>query len=167
MKQKLEKESDKICFIDVRNIDEFRAGHVPGAHCIPLDLIESGVAQIPADRLLVLSCQSGKRSARAKQILESRGFVNLVEMEGGYGAWLNAGLPIRKLRASIPIFRQVLLTAGGLVLASMLLGIFLDRRFFAIPVLISAGLIFAGATGWCGLALLLERMPWNRPTAAG
>ena len=162
VKEKLDKERDSICFIDVRTEDEFRSGHVPGATCVPLDKIESGQVSIPPEKLIVLSCQSGKRSARAKELLRSRGLNNVVEMEGGYSAWSKSGLPVNRLSKSIPIMRQVLITAGIFVLLGTSLGLLVHPGFFAVPLFMGAGLTFAGATGWCGLAFILERMPWNR-----
>jgi hypothetical protein len=72
------------------------------------------------------------------------------------------GLPVIRQRKVIPVIRQVLLTAGALILLSSILGFVIDPRFFYIPAFIGAGLSFAGLTGWCGMAFLLERMPWNR-----
>lgn len=162
VKNKLDTEADKICFLDVRSQDEFRSGHVPGASCLPLDQIEAGLANIPRDRLVVLSCQSGKRSAKAREILRARGFDNVVEMEGGFSAWSQSGLPVNRFRNSIPVIRQVMITAGTLVFAGATMGILLSPYFFALPLFVGAGLTFAGVTGWCGMAFLLERMPWNR-----
>lgn len=165
VKEKLEQERDKVCFIDVRSEDEFRSGHVPGAICVPLDKIESGQTEIPRDRTVILSCQSGRRSARAKEVLIALGFHNVVEMEGGFSAWAGSGLPVNRLRKGIPVMRQVLLTAGIFVFIGTMLGLSAHPGFFAIPAFMGAGLTFAGATGWCGLAFLLERMPWNRKTS--
>ncbi|MCO5142599.1 MAG: rhodanese-like domain-containing protein, partial [Oligoflexia bacterium] len=61
LKVKLDKE-EKICLVDVRSIDEFSSGHVPGAICMPLDSIEASLVNLPKDKLLVLNCQSGNRS---------------------------------------------------------------------------------------------------------
>ncbi len=160
--EKLANDGPKVCFIDVRSEDEFKSGHVPGATCIPLDKIECGTAEPPKDRLVILSCQSGKRSARAREILRSKGYENITEMEGGFSAWAAHGLPVNRTRRAIPVIRQVLLTAGLMVFASSILGLTVSPVFFAIPIFMGAGLTFAGATGWCGLAYLLERMPWNR-----
>ena len=96
VQQKLAGDCKAACFIDVRTQEEFSSGHVPGAACIPLDQIESGSARIPRDKLVILSCLGGKRSARAHEILLSRGFANVVEMEGGYNAWCAQGLPVVK-----------------------------------------------------------------------
>lgn len=160
VKEKLEKEN--ICVVDVRGEDEFRSGHVPGAKCFPLDEIESGKAQLPRDQLLVLSCQSGRRSARAKELLLARGFTNVTELEGGFSAWAGSGLPVTRTRKAIPVMRQVMITAGFLVFFGAVLGIVVHPGFMALPLFVGAGLMFAGITGWCGMAFLLERMPWNR-----
>lgn len=167
VQEKIKQGQGTVCFIDVRSPDEFASGHVPGAMCVPIDEIESGRAAIPRDRTVILSCQSGRRSLRAKELLQRQGYQNLLEMEGGFSAWIGAGLPVSRLRRAIPLMRQVLLTAGSLIATSSLLGFLVHPAFFAVPLFMGLGLTFAGATGWCGLAFLLERMPWNRPAGAG
>lgn len=162
VKEKLTNESDKVCFIDVRTEDEFKSGHVPGSTCVPLDRIECDKADFPKDKLVILSCQSGRRSARARELLKAKGYDNLIEMEGGFSAWAAHGLPVSRTRKAFPIIRQVMLTAGLLVFTTTVLGLTVNPAFFTVPILMGAGLTFAGATGWCGLAYLLERMPWNR-----
>lgn len=162
VKEKLAAEREKVCFVDVRTEDEFKSGHVPGATCVPLDRIECGTTEIPKDKLVILSCQSGKRSARARELLQAKGYDNLVEMDGGFHAWTAHGLPVNRIRRSIPVIRQVMLTAGLFVFTGTVLGLAVNPAFLAIPIFMGAGLTFAGATGWCGLAYLLERMPWNR-----
>ena len=96
VKEKLEKDKDRVCFLDVRSEDEFSTGHVPGAVCVPLEQIESGKAVVPKDRFVVLSCQSGARAAKAREILRARGYQNVAELEGGFSAWRGAGFPDRK-----------------------------------------------------------------------
>ena len=162
VKEKLEKDKDRVCFLDVRSEGEFSTGHVPGAVCVPLEQIESGKAVVPKDRFVVLSCQSGARSAKAREILRSRGYENVAELEGGFSAWRGAGFPVSRLRRGIPVIRQVMLVAGLLVFAGTLLGMSFHAAFLFLPLFVGAGLAMAGATGWCPMALLLERMPWNR-----
>jgi hypothetical protein len=53
-----------------------------------------------------------------------------------------------------------------LVLAGVLLGLFVAPGFFGLSAFVGAGLMFAGATGWCGMANLLRMMPWNRRAAS-
>jgi len=79
--------------IDVREPDEWDAGHAPGARHIPLGTLERRLRQVPADRRVVVVCRSGNRSAQATALLarEGRDAVNLV---GGMHAWKSAGLPV-------------------------------------------------------------------------
>jgi rhodanese-related sulfurtransferase len=88
-------------------------------------------------------------------------------VEGGIEAWKKAGLPIAKDRSQpIEIQRQVQIAAGSLVLLGVVLGLAVSPAFYAVSAFVGAGLTFAGFSGWCGMATLLARMPWNRTTAA-
>jgi hypothetical protein len=78
-------------------------------------------------------------------------------------AWRRAGLPVREGRKRLAIDRQVQLIVGLMVLTSATLGALVNPWFLAIAAFFGAGLTFAGATGTCALALLLMKMPWNRP----
>jgi hypothetical protein len=77
--------------------------------------------------------------------------------------WRRARLPVREGRKRLPVDRQVQLIAGGMVLTGIALGTLVNPWFLAISAFFGAGLTFAGATGTCGLALVLLKMPWNRP----
>ena len=158
--------NEEVCFIDVRSIDEFRSGHIPGASCIPLQELAQRLDEVPKDKTILLSCQSGARSAKAKELLLSHGYSNLAQVDGGFLAWSAAGFPVRRLtRTSLSLQRQVMLVAGLLVFVGSILGLFVDPRFVFVPLFVGAGLAFAGLSGFCGLARVLERMPWNREAA--
>ncbi|MFI9831406.1 rhodanese-like domain-containing protein [Streptomyces sp. NPDC051913] len=78
--------------IDVRETDEFRAGHVPGAHHVPLSRIAT--AHLPETaHPLVLICRSGNRSRQAAALLAARG-VEAVDVIGGMRDWAARGLPV-------------------------------------------------------------------------
>ena len=64
------------------------------------------------------------------------------------------------------IMRQVQITAGSLVVISVVLGLAVQTAFLGLAAFVGAGLVFAGSTGWCGMARLLAIMPWNRQQAA-
>jgi hypothetical protein len=68
-------------------------------------------------------------------------------------------------KAPLEMNRQVQIAVGGLIVAGVLLATFVDRAFIIAPALFGAGLVFAGATGWCGMAHLLALAPWNRRSA--
>jgi hypothetical protein len=65
-------------------------------------------------------------------------------------------------RQPLELQRQVQIGAGSLVLIGTLLGLFVSSWFFAVPAFVGAGLITAGLTGFCGMARVLLRAPWNR-----
>jgi rhodanese-related sulfurtransferase len=86
-------------------------------------------------------------------------------LEGGFGAWLEAGLPVhRHARAPLPLMRQVQIAAGSLVLLGVLLSQTVAPGWIWLSGFVGAGLIFAGVSGFCGMARLLGVMPWNRVT---
>jgi SulP family sulfate permease len=78
--------------IDVREPREFRQGHIPGAQLIPLGNLFSSPPDLPRDQPIVLACRSGRRSARAADLLKSQGYSNLRILEGGMLAWQSANL---------------------------------------------------------------------------
>ncbi len=84
-------------------------------------------------------------------------------LEGGLDAWKAHGLPIQADRFQpIELMRQVQMTAGGLILIGAALGLLVHPAFWGLAAFVGAGLFFAGATGFCGMARLLALMPWNR-----
>jgi hypothetical protein len=76
-------------------------------------------------------------------------------------AWRRARLPLREGRKRLPVDRQVQLIAGSMVLAGVGLGLLVSPWFLGLAAFFGAGLAFAGATGTCGLAMLLMKLPWN------
>ena len=75
--------------IDVRERDEYAAGHVPGAVNIPMSEIGNRLEELPAEPFDVI-CQAGGRSARVAEALEARGH-DVTNVDGGTGAWIAAG----------------------------------------------------------------------------
>ena len=77
------KNTPRAVLIDVRDEDEFAAGHIPGAICIPLERIEETADRLPErDAPLLLYCRSGRRSGLAEQALRERGYTNAVNIGG-------------------------------------------------------------------------------------
>ena len=149
--------------LDVRTDVEFAEQQIPGSLHIPLDRLAEKCSQLDSRSHFSLLCLSGKRATTAAGILTTNGFENIDIIEGGLTSWQAAGLPVEKsTRKTLPLMRQVQLTIGVLALTGSLLAIFLNPLFAILPAFLGAGLTFAGATGWCGLAILLSKMPWNR-----
>jgi rhodanese-related sulfurtransferase len=80
--------------LDVRQPDEWAAGHVPGATLIPLGELEGRVAEVPRDRTIVVICRSGNRSAQGRDVLLAAGFGAVTSVAGGMTAWEGAGLDV-------------------------------------------------------------------------
>lgn len=77
--------------IDVRNLSEWSAGHLPGAIHIPLGRLSERLAEIPRDKPLIIQCQSGGRSAIATSVLQRLGVSGATDLAGGFGAWQAQG----------------------------------------------------------------------------
>ena len=79
--------------LDVREPDEWQAGHAPQADHIPLGQLEHRLAELPRDRQIITVCRSGRRSVLAAQQLAARGY-QAINLTGGMTAWAYAGLPV-------------------------------------------------------------------------
>jgi rhodanese-related sulfurtransferase len=79
--------------IDVREPDEWSAGHAPEARFMPMGQVEARLGEIPREGTAVIVCRSGARSHAVTQFLNSNG-INAVNMAGGMNAWAKAGLPV-------------------------------------------------------------------------
>jgi rhodanese-related sulfurtransferase len=79
--------------LDVREVDEWQAGHAPGAHFIPLGELAARAAELTTDTRVVAICRSGGRSERATRFLRSHGY-DVVNLTGGMRAWDVAGLDV-------------------------------------------------------------------------
>jgi rhodanese-related sulfurtransferase len=80
-------------FLDVREPDEWDAGHIDGALHIPLAELPARVAELPDDEGLVVVCRTGGRSGRATAWLVQNGY-EAVNLDGGMGAWAASGRPM-------------------------------------------------------------------------
>lgn len=146
--------------IDIRDPSEYAEVHIQGAQLIPASVLE--LHPINKDKEIIFTCRSGKRTEATRPVLErvvqGSGFI----LEGGIQAWEKAGFPVVHMPAGpLPMFRQIQIAAGSLVLLGIL-GSALWHPFFVLSAFVGAGLIFAGITGFCGMGLLLAKMPWNR-----
>lgn len=153
-----------IDLIDVRTPAEFREVHVDFARNVPLDRLDSQAVKSQhsgADQPLYVICRSGSRGKQACDKLAAAG-LNVVNVEGGTLAWDAAGLPVVRGKKTISLERQVRIAAGFLVLAGAVLAMTVHPYFAGLSAFVGAGLMFAGITDTCGMAMLLARMPWNQ-----
>ncbi|MBL9094916.1 MAG: rhodanese-like domain-containing protein [Planctomycetaceae bacterium] len=155
--------------IDVRTPSEFNELHVVGARNIPLDRLDPQALEAQSsagrDRPLYLICRSGSRGKQACEKLTAAGWSNVVNVEGGTLACESAGLPVVRGKKAISLERQVRIAAGFLVVLGAALALTIHPYFIGLSAFVGAGLIFAGVTDTCGMAMCLARMPWNQAKA--
>lgn len=157
---------DKSPLLDVRTPAEHAEMHVPGVTLVPLDQLNA--ASLCADggmdkaKPVYFLCRSGGRATQAAQKLEKYGFANCVVVEGGTQAWADAGLPLNRGAAMMSLERQVRLCIGIVVLVSALLAMYVNGSFVWLCAFMGCALIITALADWCGMALLLARMPWNQ-----
>lgn len=159
---KLLLERDRVLLVDVRERSEYLGERIPGAVSFPLSTFDP--QKLPAThQKLVLQCQSGNRSSQAAQKLFAAAFEEVTHLEGGLNAWKQAGYRTEvNKKAPMSIWRQVQIIAGSLVLIGTLAGAFLSPWFLMLSGFVGAGLLFAGISNTCGMAILLAKMPWNQ-----
>jgi len=164
--QQLLAQQNGLAVLDVRTPVEFAEVHVPQVRNEPLDqfnpqaLLASGA--IAKDTPVYLLCRSGARASKAAEKLVKEGFDQGVVVEGGTLAWIEAGLPVERGTVKvISLERQVRIAAGSLVLTGVLLAYFVHPYFIGLSAFVGAGLVFAGISDWCGMGLLLAKLPWN------
>jgi rhodanese-related sulfurtransferase len=151
------------CLVDVREPVEHEEARIDSSRLIPLGQLEQRVEEIERTGPVVVMCQGGKRGAEARAKLAKLGIPGVRNLDGGIEAWRSAGLPVTKSsRKVLPLMRQVQLTIGLGVLTGVVLSKLVDPNFIYLSAFFGAGLVFAGSTGWCGLAILMAKMPWNR-----
>jgi rhodanese-related sulfurtransferase len=149
--------------LDVRTPVEFAEIHVPQARSIPLDELNPSSLQLPKSEPVYLLCRSGQRATKAAEKFSREGFAQPIVIAGGTLAWVDAGLPVtRGTTKVISLERQVRIAAGSLVFIGVILGWFVNHWFFVLSGFVGAGLVFAGISDFCGMGLLIAKLPWNK-----
>ena len=156
-------DEDKAVLIDIREADEYVREHIPGSRLVPLSAFNPADFPQEHDKIGVFHCNSGNRTCHAAPQILATSFREVYHLEGGIQAWKGAGLSINLNRsAPISIMRQVQITAGSLVVLGIILALTVSPWFMALSAFVGGGLVFAGPSGICTMANLLELMPWNR-----
>lgn len=155
--------------IDIREADEHAREKIPGARLMSLSMLDETDLALQEGKPVIFHCKSGARTQGNASRLSAKvgGACEAFIVEGGIDAWKKAGLPVAAdRRRPLELQRQVQIGAGGLALFGTLLGLFVSPWFFAVPAFVGAGLMVAGLTGFCGMARLLVKAPWNRAVYA-
>lgn len=91
--QAAQMQADGAFILDVREQDEWDAGHVKGATLIPLGDLPARLNELPRDKQIIVMCRTGNRSAQGRDLLLANGFTQVTSLAGGITAWTKAGLP--------------------------------------------------------------------------
>lgn len=154
----------RIDLIDVRTPAEFREVHLQCARNVPLDQLDPQAIvkeRSQSDEPLYVICKAGGRGQQACNRFQAIGYTNVVNVEGGTQACVQAGLPIVRGKKTMGLERQVRIAAGSLILLGFGLS-FLNPYFIGLSAFVGAGLVFAGITDTCAMGMMLAKMPWNR-----
>ncbi len=158
---------EKLHLLDVRTPSEHAEIHVPGVYLMPLDQLDAtrlaNVNGFAKNQPLYIFCRSGNRAKQAAEKLEKSGYEQCSVVEGGTTAWAEAGLPVTRGTSKVmSIERQVRIAAGAIVTTGVLLGQFVNPAFIWLSGFIGAGLVVTGLIDWCGMGILIAKMPWNQ-----
>ena len=152
-------------YIDVRDEDEFQNEHLRGSINLPLKSLETsidGLLILAESQEIKLICQSGIRSQNALKLIQNKQKGCQVScVEGGINKWMNKAELIHSSSPKLSIMRQVMIVAGSLVLWFSLSGLLVNALWLWGAVFVGGGLLFAGLSGICLVAQLLNKMPWN------
>lgn len=154
-----------VRLLDVRTPGEYESVHIRGAYNVPLDRLGEHGAELRArvQDPIVLVCQSGQRAQRAEAALLQSGMPNLHVLNGGMNSWVSAGLMVERGKDRLSLERQVRIAAGSLAALGAVLALLINPLFALLPAFVGSGLVFAGVTDTCGMAMLLSKLPYNRP----
>lgn len=148
--------------IDIRDADEHARERIAGAANHPLARIDQLTTHSGP---VIFHCRTGMRTQNnAVRLVAASGSSPSYVLAGGIDSWRSSGRPtLIDKRQPLEIMRQVQMIAGALVLLGIVLGLLVTPLLFGLSAFVGAGLMMAGATGWCGMATLLRHLPWNRP----
>jgi rhodanese-related sulfurtransferase len=154
-----------VRMLDVRTPGEYESVHIPGAYNVPLDTLGEHADEIRAtvDEPVVLICQSGNRARQAEAALKECTMRNVHVLDGGVNGWLALDLPVRRGAKRLTLERQVRIAAGSMAAAGAVLALAVNPLFALVPAFVGSGLVFAGVTDTCGMAMVLSKLPYNRP----
>lgn len=151
---------------DIRSADEYAHEHIEQASLLLSSEIEKSeqLSQLSEHDVVIFHCQSGRCTAQNATMLSVAARPATVYLlEGGINGWKRQGFRVIKdKKQPFPIMRQVQIAAGTLILVGTVFGYIFSSLFFLLPGFVGAGLLFAGISGFCGMATLLATMPWNQ-----
>ena len=169
--KQLRKEStDKLQIIDLRTHIEVNAERLDGSVHFPVQQLQAAELKRylqqqnhKSAQPIYLLCASGQRAVHASSQLQGQLKSQLVIIDGGLNALKLLGMSVIKGSSTvISLEQQVRIGSGSLVVLGVFLGLLVHPWFYGLAAVVGVGLVFAGVTNSCGMAMMLEKMPWNR-----
>lgn len=159
----LKDQQGSCTIIDVREPGEYRRDHIPGSINIPLSELKARLNELEGKSAIAICCESGVRAKKALAEVPDDFVGELKILTGGMQAWRKESYPLNvDSSAPISMQRQVQIVAGSMVAIGTVLGVTVSPWFLVIPGFVGCGLVFAGITNTCGLAMMLSKLPYNR-----
>lgn len=169
-------DKEKSIILDVRSKMEHNEKRLAQQHInVALDELDAGkfIENYCPDKekTILILCGGGTRAKKAADKFIAAGYKNIQVIEGGLKACESSNQKLEgyatnycsTIKTPISLERQVRIAAGAIAsMGSLLALIFNNADFAIIPLSVGAGLIFAGVTNRCGMALLLIKAPWNK-----
>lgn len=153
---------DRHILVDVRTPGEFHSERIGNSRNIPLDTLAHQADSLKNHQNIVLVCASGNRAKKACETLSQQGISASVLSEGLKG-WKACGKPTEISESgALSLERQVRIVAGSLVAVGSFLALWVHPNWAALPAFVGCGLVFAGLTDTCGMAMLLAKLPYNQ-----
>ena len=153
--------------VDIRGADEYAREHIAAARHMPMEQLSSQGMPHNDANAVIFHCRSGNRTLLNAGVLDNCASCEVYILEGGLDGWKKAGLPVvTDASQPLELQRQVQIGAGSMILLGVILGTTVAPGWYALSGFVGAGLIMAGVTGFCGLARVLMKMPWNKNSAA-
>lgn len=168
--QARQKLAEGAVLVDIRGADEYARERIETARSVPMLQLQAGGLPTEAQNApcVIFYCKSGMRTQGNAALLAKSASQcrEAYLLEGGLDAWKQAGLGVLADKSQpLELMRQVQIAAGLLVLLGVICGTWVAPVFYALAAFVGIGLLFAGISGFCGMARLLMLMPWNKRLA--
>ena len=152
--------------VDVRTPSEYISERIEAAVSVPLIHFDQLAMNLDKSREVYAMCRGGQRAEEFCRKLDALGYRTFC-VDGGLEAWRKQNFPvIRSPGQPWSLERQTRFAAGFLVFIGVLLALTIHPGFIYLSGFIGLGLMYSGATDFCGMSLMLAKLPWNKPHAA-
>jgi len=156
-------ENVEIQFIDIRQPDEYQHEHIESAINIPPEKLNTLSKKDCCHKIAIFYCRSGGRTDVHQSQLQNTPFKEKLCLLGGINEWKKSGLEVvKQTKAPIDVMRQVQFIVAIMILLGVVLGYTVSSYFILLTVFAGLGLLTASITGFCAMATLLKKLPWNK-----